>query len=201
MKNRYLTILSLFILATLPACGSPSAPTMSPEDVQNTAVAQAWIAITQTQAAMPTATPTFPSTSTFTPQPTFTPLLVILPTFSQQTPAVVATPTSECNQVPPLKPQGQLISIEIKNESTGTVNLSFGMNSPNKKGECVTYGFGLGKFDTIPAKVLAGCYWGYAWITYENGNTSNAQGTQLMCITDPGIIYRVGVGKETIYLK
>lgn len=199
MNKKYLTILTLLLVLVLSACGPAPAPTMSPEDVQNTAVAQAWIAITQTQAAIPTVTPTFPSTPTFTPLPTFTAL--VLPTLAAQTPVVVAAPTSECNQVPPIKPQGELINVEFKNESTGTVNLSFGMNSPNKKGECVTYGFGLGKFDVLPAKVLAGCYWGYAWVTYEGGNTSTAQGTSLMCITDPGITYRVGVGKETIYLK
>jgi hypothetical protein len=198
MNKKYLTILILLTLAILSACGSAPEPTLSAADVQSTAVALAWVAITQTQAAIPASTPAFPPTATFTPQPTLTALQ--LPTLSLPTAVVVATATSECNQVPSLKPQGVLINVEFKNESNGTANFSFGMNSPNAKGECVTYGFGLGKFDVIPTKVLAGCYWGYAWITGDT-TTSTAQGTQLMCLTDPAVTYHVGIGKETIYLK
>ena len=56
MKKKLLTIISILIVITVAACGSPE-PTMSAEEIANTAVADAWIAITQTQAALPTATP------------------------------------------------------------------------------------------------------------------------------------------------
>ncbi len=199
MNKKHLTILFILIITVLSACGA-SEPTLSAADVQGTAIANAWIALTQTQAAIPTSASTPVPTETFTPQPTLTAPAIVLPTLPPPTAVVAATPTNACNQVPPLIPKGQLINVEFKNDSGGSANFSFGMNSPNKFGECVTYGYTLGKFDTIPAKVLLGCYWGYAWITGDN-ETSTAQGTQLMCLNDPNVTYHVLIGKETIALK
>ena len=200
MKLKFLTILTLSIILLTSACGPTPAPTLSIEDIQGTAVADAWIALTQTQAAIPTFTSTPIPTETFTPIATLTAPPIVLPTLPPPTPVVAATPTAECNQVPPLVPQGQLINVEFKNESGGSANFSFGMNSPNKKRECVTYSFAISEGDVVAAKVLAGCYWGYAWITNPKEN-STAQGTQLMCIDNPDITYHIGIGKDVIYLK
>ena len=56
MKKKYPTILSILLITIISACGPTPTPTLSAADVQGTAVADAWIALTLTQAAIPTAT-------------------------------------------------------------------------------------------------------------------------------------------------
>ena len=196
MKKKFLTIFSILIIITLAACGSAE-PTMSAEDLANTAVADAWIAITQTQAALPTATP-IPPTNTPEPTASLQPTLPPLPTLA---PATVAGPTVDaCNQIPVAKPKGPVTTVEIRNESQGQVNLSFGMNTPNEFGECFTYSFSLGMGDTVTAQLLTGCYWGYAWITAAE--PSNARtGDSLLCLPDSLPTYHVVISKERIELK
>jgi hypothetical protein len=197
MKKKFLTIVSILIVITLAACGSAE-PTMSAEDLAGTAMADAWIAITQTQAALPTATPIPP---TNTPEPTIAPLPTLppLPTLAPAT--VAAGPTTDvCNQIPVESPLGPMTTVEIRNQSQGQVNLSFGMNTPNANGECFTYTFSLGMGDTVTARVLTGCYWGYAWITAKE--PSNARtGDSLLCLPDSLPTYHVVITKETITLK
>jgi len=196
MKKKFLYIVSVVLITSLVACGSAE-PTMSAEDIANTAVADAWIAITQTQAALPTATLVPP---TNTPEPTAM-LLPTLPPLPTLAPATVAVPTTDtCNQVPVAEPLGTMTNVEFTNQSQGQVNLSFGMNTPNDKGECFTYSFSLGMGDTVSAKVLTGCYWGYAWITAPE--PSNARtGDVLLCMPDSLPTYHVVITKETITLK
>lgn len=93
-----------------------------------------------------------------------------------------------------------MVNVEFKNESGGQVNLSFGMNSPNNKDECVTYSFGLGKGDMVAAKVLAACYWGYAWITGDEPSVART-GDLILCLTDTSLIYHVVITKERIEFK
>ncbi len=197
MKKKFLTIISILIVITVAACGSAE-PTMSPEDLASTAMADAWIAITQTQAALPTVTP-IPPTNTPEPTATFLPTLPPLPTLAPS--ATVAGPTADvCNQIPVEPAKGTLANVEIRNHSQGQANFSFGMNSPNEQGECFTYSYTLGAGDTITVKVLNGCYWGYAWITAAE--PSNARtGDTLLCIPDSLPTYYVIITKETITLK
>src|SRR5688572_20235915 len=116
MNRKYFAILSILVISMLSACGSAATPTFTAEDPANTAAANATTMLTLTQASIPTATATFPPTETFTPQPTFTVPPTLPPTVQ-----VIATETSECNQVPPLVPQGSLVNVDFKNESEGTV--------------------------------------------------------------------------------
>lgn len=196
MKIKFLYILLILIITTLAACGTAQ-PALSSEDIANTAVADAWIAITQTQAAIPTATlapPTATSEPTLTPFPTLPPLPV-LPS------ATVAAPaTDPCNQVPPQEPQGVLVNVEFINQSDGQVNLSFGMSTPNDKSECVTYSFTFGKVGVPTTKVLAGCYWGYAWITGDEPSVART-GNTILCMTDTSGIYHIEITKERIEFK
>lgn len=202
MKRKFLLAISILIIVTISACGSAE-PTLSPQDQASTAIAEAWLVITQTQAALPTATPVPP---TNTPEPTLTlppPTIAILPTLPPATVAVVPT-QSECNQVPPLEPKGVQVKIEIKNESGGSVNLSLGMNSPNDKKECVTYSFVLGNNNDVTAtNVLAGCYWGWGWVDAPSGKEDSIAktGSQLHCMTNPNLVYHLIVTKERIDLK
>lgn len=198
MKRNYLFTLFILVMLVISACGGSEAPTLSPQDQASTAVAEAWLFITQTQAALPTSTPLPP---TLTPEPTFTfaPTLPILATIPA---AVTAVPTQDvCNQVPPLKPQGVQVNVDFTNLSQGQVNLSLGMNSPNDKKECVTYSFSLGAGrGIVEARILAGCYWGYAWITGNEPSVARTGGI-LLCMTDTSGVYHIVITKETINFK
>ena len=198
MKKKFLAIVSIIIVITLAACGSAE-PTMSAEDLANTAVADAWIAITQTQAALPTATP-IPPTNTAEPTVILAPTLPPLPTLTAPTEAV---PTADvCGKVlsdfTSLK--GTLATVEFVNNSQGRVDLAFGMNSPNEFGECITYSFSLGMGDTVSTKILNGCYWGWGWINGSDPSQPRT-GDALLCLPDSLPIYRVVITKETVTLK
>jgi predicted small lipoprotein YifL len=198
MKQKFFCTILILIILSLSACGSAE-PTLNPEDQASTAVAEAWLIITQTQAALPTSTPIPP---TNTPEPTLTPppTIPILPTLPPATVAVAPT-QNECNQVPPLEPQGAQVRIEIKNESNGSVNLSLGMNSPNDKKECVTYSFTLSNNNNpVAANVLAGCYWGWGWVDGKEDSIARS-GSQLLCMTDANVIYKILVTKERVEFR
>lgn len=198
MKQKFLMTISILALLAMSACGgAEAAPELSPEDTAATAMAEAWIAITQTAAALPTQTPIPP---TFTPQPTNTalPTLELLPTLPPA-PLVVPTATAECITIPVPEPKGALLNVEIYNESQGSANVAFGMNFANDKGECFTYSFPLGRNDVFTGKVLAGCYWGMAWITGDE--TSVARSGNLMCLTDPAVTYKIKITKEVFNFR
>ena len=123
MNKKYLTILFILVTMILSACGSaPAEPTLTVEQLQGTAAANVWLSVTQTVAALPTATASpIPPTavSTETPMPVIT-IIDTLP------PPVTATNTeSPCNQPPPMVSKGQLVPVKFVNKSGGNVNLSF----------------------------------------------------------------------------
>ncbi|MCZ2121086.1 MAG: hypothetical protein LC108_02340 [Anaerolineales bacterium] len=195
MKKKYITILSVLVLTIVSACGPAPEPTLSVEEISNTAVANLWVALTATQLAQPTATATFPPTETFTPQPTFT----SIPINTLPPPPPAATATSQCNQIPVPEPKGALVKVKFVNQSKGNVNLSFGMLAPNAQGECFTYSYTLGAFDAPVVTVLAGCYWAYGWVTVINSNkTSTAQNMDALCITDPAKEPDIWITEEVI---
>ncbi len=198
MKRKVLITISMFFILTLAACGGGPAPTPTLDmvGIQNAALTQAWVAMTMTQAALPTNTAT-----PIPPSPTLFPTFASLPTL-QSVAATLIPPTAQatavCNQVPPVKPQGALVQVEFVNKSGGQVNLSFGMNTPNTQGECVTYSFSLGTYQTLDATVLAGCYWGYGWVFKKPPTTSRTPSQ--ICLSDPSKIPPVWIEPEVIYL-
>lgn len=196
MKKKYPAILSILIIAIVSACGPASEPTLTLEELQGTAVANAWLAITQTQAAIPTATATPPLPPTAVIINTLPPAFTPVPTF---VPATAINTESACNQPPPVTSKGIMVPVKFVNKSGGNVNLSFGMNSPNVQGECVTYSYTLGEFDMPVVEVLAGCYWAYAWVS---GSTpSTAQSLELLCVNDPNREPDIVIGTEVIAFK
>lgn len=196
MNKKYPIILTLLTLAILSACGPAPAPTLSAEDAQGTAVADAWIAITQTQAAIPSATSTPIPTATFTPLPTFT--LIAISTLSAPVIATETTAANDpCNLPPPAKPNGVQVQVKFVNKSGGHVDLSFGMNQPNSLKECGTYSFSLAQFDEPIVTVLAGCYWGYAWITGDTPSVAKT-GSSILCVTDPNEVRSIWISPEVI---
>ena len=200
MNKRYLIILSILIITIISACGPAPEPTLSAADIANTAIADAWIAITQTQAALPTATATAtPLPPTQTPLPTFT----LLPTLPPGTAGSVNDPgvatQDPCNQPPPIEPKGAQVKTKFLNKSGGKVNLSFGMMSPNSLGECVTYTYYMDRFDELDVTVLVGCYWGYAWITGDVPSIART-GKDFICLASPGKILTIWVESEAIWV-
>ena len=204
MKQKFLLTISILLIFILSACGggTEAAPTLSADAIAQTAVVEAWLVITQTAAAMPTATPIPP---TNTPEPTFTaqPTIALLPTLPPSSAGALVTPTSStdpCNQIPAAEPKGALVTVEIENISQGSANLALGMTAPNDKGECFTYSFQIDSGNGISTKVLAGCYWGWAWITGADTSVAKS-GDRIMCMTDTAFIYHVNVADETVKFK
>lgn len=197
MKRKVLTISSILIITILTACGGGPVPTPTVDaaQIQNAALTQAWVAMTMTQAALPTATIT-PVPPSPTPMPTFASLPTLPPVVATVIPPT--NPADVCNQVPPVRPQGALVKVEFVNKSGGQVNLSFGMNTPNDKGECVTYSFALGATQILDASVLAGCYWGYGWVSKNPPSTSRTP--SLICLSDPNALPPLWIEAETMYL-
>ena len=97
---KHFWILSVIAALVLTACGAEPEPTMSPADVQSTAMAAAMTMVAETQAAIPTATqipPTEPPTATPFPTNTVPPLNLETPTQAQAAngfPTVAALPTN-----------------------------------------------------------------------------------------------------------
>lgn len=195
-KYFYLTsfVIAILILTSCsPATPAPAA-TISVVDVQNTAIALAWSALTQTQAAIQAAateTPVPPTpTLTFTPQPTFTLLAVATQAQLTSTPSI-----NPCNEPPPAKTKGKIVSIRFVNKSGSRVNLSFGMQRENPEKECGTYTFVISQSDELVVNVLAGCYWAYGWV--ENP-PSTAKNINELCVTDTTKTTAIWITKEVI---
>ena len=201
MKHKFLVTISILAILALSACGGSetATPEISAEDIASTAVAQAWLIVTQTAAAMPTATPVPP---TFTPQPTNTipPTLALLPT-QPQVVNVAASPTASCEEIPQPEPKGTLVNVEFYSEAQASANVSFGMNSANDKGECYAYSFSIGSGDTFATKVLAGCYYSWAWIGSGNDASVAKSGDKLLCLTDTSVVYKILITKERVDFK
>jgi len=190
MIKKFLYLICILVILTLAACGPGPAPTLSADDVRNTAVADAWIAMTLTQAAIPTAT----VTPSLTPAPTLTPFPTLPPI--SPTALQALTTTDPCNQPPPIQPNGALSRVKFINKTGGNVNLSFGMNTPNDWGECVTYTFVLGIYGEVIETVLAGCYWAFGWVTASEPST--AQSIDLLCLANSNKAPAVWISSEVI---
>jgi hypothetical protein len=118
--NRIWMILAIFAFL-LAACGPEATPTMSPEDIQGTALAAASTMIAETQAAIPTAT-AIPPTETPTPTlpPTKPATAALGPTFPVNAPTFTPLPTTTngggCNQ-PLTKWDGDSVKLIIRNNT------------------------------------------------------------------------------------
>jgi hypothetical protein len=197
MYKKILLLLSALVIAALSACGPEAPPTLSPAEIEGTAVALAWTSFAQTQTAQPTLTPS-PIPPTETPLPTVTPFPTLPPL--QPTVALAAvTPTGNpCYNPPPPEPVGTTVLIRIVNNSQGIADFNFGMENANDKGECATYYVRLGRYDQPVVRVLAACYWGLAYITDPN---SVSKTIAPLCLFDTAKTVPVSVGPEVIGLQ
>jgi hypothetical protein len=200
MNKKYPIILSILFITIVSACGPAPEPTLAAADIADTAVADAWMAITQTAAAMPTATATeTPLPPSQTPLPTFTFLPTLAPVTAGSTAVAGAATQDPCNQPPAEKPKGTLITTKFLNKSGGVANFSFGMMKPNEFGECFTYTYYINKFDEVTTPVLTGCYWGYAWITGKEPSIART-GKDFICLTDTSKVLTIWVESESIWI-
>ena len=201
MKSKIKYVVTILMITILSACGPAPTPTMSPADVQGTAVAAAWTVVALTQEAIPTATPIPPTeTPSPTPLPTFTPLpqpTVEFPTqsaFGAPANPPAGGPTADpCNAPISKDAAGHKIKVDLYNKSSGTATLSLYL-SKTEFGECGIYSFVLDKgHHTVD--LLEGCYWAGAFITGPK-HTSKAFGP--FCITDPSHKWTVTIKDEVI---
>lgn len=169
-----LAALAIFITA----CGPQGTPTLAPAEVEGTAISAAWTIVAMTQLAIPTATPLPPTeTPSPTPLPTFTP--APLPTSGA--PLVLPTATQAAggadNCLKPLNvaEAGPQSNVRFENDSGGNVTLSLNL-ATNLFGQCGTLVYTLAKKEKLVASLPKGEYFAYAWISYSNGDTSNASG-------------------------
>lgn len=173
--------LALFVTA----CGQQAEPTMSPEEVQGTAVAAAWTMVAMTQAAIPTATPIPPTeTPSPTPLPTFTPVVLpspttdfaLLPTATQ---AASSGGGGLCSGILNMAEAGPQSNVRLENKSGGTASVSLFMYAPNAFGQCGSMAsnpYVLTKGATLVVSLPKGNYYAYAWITFSGGKVGSAEG-------------------------
>ena len=147
MIKKVVSAISFILLVGLAACGQAAAPTLSAAEIQQTGVALAWTGLAMTQTAMPSATP-IPPTNTDLPTlpvlPTLAPFII-----TPGTPGLQSTPTGDlCSQPMPPKTKGNSVQVKFLNKTGGTVLIAFAMNKPNGLGECGTYTYSLGLYNS-----------------------------------------------------
>lgn len=178
MLKRFLPVL-LALSIFLAACGPQGTPTMSPEEVEGTAVAAAWTMVALTQLAIPTATPLPP---TETPSPTPLPTFTALPSPTLD-PAVVPTSTTAsttsgggdpCNKPLAEDPDGKKTRLRLQNETGAPVTFSIFLNK-TPFGECGYRGYSLSKGDKVVINFPQGCYYFWA-IVNDPKKPSNSSG-------------------------
>ncbi len=159
-------------LALLLAGCAPASPTVSPEQVQASAMAAASTMIALTVAAVPTNTPLPP-----TPLPTDTPLpaptLVTLPTLSNPPTATKSSGgADDCNHIFDVGASGPKTSVVVNNKTKGSISGSLYLGTPNRFAQCgwISFGpIGKGQTSTIGVPLVHtnmgdSCYWASAWV-------------------------------------
>lgn len=178
--------IAVILIAVVSGCGGqPAVPTISPEEVQSTAISAASTMVAQTQAAIPTATP-LPPTATFTFTPAFTDTPVASPTTAiSSTPL---PPTADPNADPcdtrvlSYSPRGRATVIRIVNTMRQSVSVSVYLNETASHGECGYRTYTLARNnDVVITDLVQGCYNLWAWST--SGDPFNSSGYG--CINNP----------------
>ena len=197
------TLILLAVFVT--ACGGQQAePTLSPEEVQGTAVSAAFTMVAETQAAIPTNTPLPPTEvpsptplPTFTALPSPTPDFALLPTATQA--AASTGGQDDCLHPLNIAEAGPQSYVRFENETGGKVTLSINL-ATNLFGQCGALVYTIGKNEKLPVSLPKGEYWAYAWIVYPNGDTSNAVGSFVNKVGD-NHLFPVKITKEVIFSK
>ncbi|MBI3168705.1 MAG: hypothetical protein HYZ22_09520 [Chloroflexi bacterium] len=181
MIKKIIPILALLAVLVAACGGQPAEPTLSPDQVQGTAISAAFTMVAATQAAVPTNTPVPPTeTPSPTPLPTFTPLP--LPTQSVALPTATTASSGgggQCDSLLNLAEAGPQSLVRFENNTGGTVGLSLYMYTPNKFAQCGSHSsnpFPIAKNASITVSLPKGNYYAFAWISYADGDQRSAEG-------------------------
>lgn len=178
MKRFFSLFLSVAVF--LVSCGPKAPPTLSPAEVQATAISMAMTMAAQTLAAMPTNTPIPTNTPAPTPTETPTPSIptAVFPTNTPQ-----PSGGDPCNKILS-NPPGPKTSVIVRNQTGGTVGPWSLYLSKSNVGEC---GFipvtNIEKAGTLSLFIPLGCYYAFAYVTTKK-EKSSSQGS--FCITTEG---------------
>jgi hypothetical protein len=210
---KYVWILFAIAALVLAACGPAAEPTMSPADVQGTAMAGAQTMVAETQAAIPTATSIPPTEMpSVTPAPTNTvPPLINLTQSTQvggatqpaATQAVVQLPTNTappsvgsndpCNQ-PLTTWDGESAKLIVRNETRPRGHVILALGFTTNMGQCGIISTNVD--NTVTLNVPIGTFWASAFV--DGKNDFKVFGGDV--ITRPGG-YSLWVENERIILK
>jgi hypothetical protein len=163
---KYTWIIFAIAALVMSACGPTPEPTMSPADVQGTAMAAAMTMVAETQAAIPTATPLPPTElPTATPFPTNTAPPFSLTTSTpgaQVTQAIGFAPTSTpaqasgsndpCNQ-PLTSWAGESAKLTLKNNTKPKGVITAGLYFTTAFGDCGNIGVQFDSSTTLTVPV------------------------------------------------
>lgn len=202
-------LISFAILAiVLTACGPTPEPTMSPSDVQGTAMAAAMSMVAETQAAIPTATPIPPTeVPTATPFPTNTapPLSLASPTQSIGVQPINPLPTNTtassvgasdpCNQ-PLTSWDGERANLRIVNNTKPKGHVVIALGFTTTLGQC---GIISTSFDgTASVSVPIGSFWASAFVDGKKdfkvfgGDAIRGPGNYSLWVENESIILKSG---------
>ena len=151
------------ITLIVSACGTKATPTINPIDLQSTAVAAAFTVVAETQAAIPTATPTTTSTNTPVFIASLPPLPTLGPTFTPM-PGNSNAGDPCINQPLPASLTGQMIKIRIDNPTKATIMVSFNLQKGSSQSVCGYRGYSLTAGQSLVINnLIVGCYSVWAW--------------------------------------
>ena len=185
-----LQILSTISAILITACAPQITPTISPVDVQNTAIAGAFTLVAQTQAAIPTATPLPPTEApTQTPLLTNTPLATAILSTSAATSVAAVASTSTAGgdhcatRILSWSPKGRPANIQIINTTRAAITVSLYLNETADHFECGYRVYEIGsRSDLVITDMVQGCYTLWAF-NNDQRTPVNAYGSG--CINNP----------------
>lgn len=189
----------------LTACGSAPEPTMSPADVQGTAMAAAMTMVAETQAAIPTATPIPPTEApTETPFPTNTvpPLSLESPTQPQpvgvlptNTTAPSVGASDPCNQ-PLTAWDGESAKLTIVNNTNPKGHVVIALGFTTNLGQCGILSASFSNTTTLSVPI--GTFWASAFVDGKQdfktfgGDTITRTGNYSLWVENERIILKAG---------
>ncbi len=200
MQRVFFATITLALLLT--AC-APAVPTVSPEQVQASAVAAASTMIALTVAAVPTNTPV-PPPPPATDTPLASPTSMVLPTLSNPpTPTTASAGSDTCNHLFDVGASGPTTSLLVNNNTKGSISGSVYLGTPNTFAQCGWISFGSiakGQSSTISVPLVHtnmgdSCYWASAWVNDPNKKTQPNGGP--FCI-DSTAKWTMNVGYDRI---
>ena len=200
MKRISLLSLLLMISLIISSCRTQATPTAVAIDLQGTISAAAFTVVAETQAAIPTSTPSPTATITDTPLPTDT--LPPLPP-----PGVTFTPVPNGNsggedpciyKVMPETLQGKPIRMRIDNSTKVKLSVSVNLNQTTPNGQCGyrSYTIDPGQ-NVVLNNLVEGCYTLWAWNPDPDNYFIVTNGTNCLDTSDSWVF---GISTSSIKL-